>query len=262
VHDVRLMLTEDAWKEIAEVLHEVKRPDGRPPVPRDRMFLEAVLYSARTGMPWRDLPACFGKGEAVYNRFRRWEKNGGGRKLWAGLQHEPCTRAKQLFLDSTIVRAHQHAAGALKKKGGQAAQALGRARGGCSTTIHAGCIEETTGVSVILTGGEGSDMPGFGQVFAALPADHRLAYGVMDTGYDSNAIRATLTEHHMPPVIPPKKNRKEPITYDQALDRLREQGARFCNRLKQCRRIATRYDKLGNTYVACIPLVAALLIVK
>jgi hypothetical protein len=54
-------------------------------------------------------------------------------------------------------------------------------------------------------------MPGFEQVFAALPERHALEDGVMDKGYDSNAIRAKLQEHHINPVIPPRKNRKEPL---------------------------------------------------
>jgi transposase len=105
-------------------------------------------------------------------------------------------------------------------------------------------------------------MPGFVQVFAALPAAHSLKHGIMDKGYDSNAIRATLKEQHINPVIPPKKSRKEQIAYDKALYKLREQVERFFNRLKQFRRIATRYDKLGNIYLAFIHLVAALLVVK
>jgi hypothetical protein len=70
----------------------------------------------------------------------------------------------------------------VKKNGGQAAQALGRSRGGCSTKIHAACINETTGVACILTGGECSDMPGFEQIFAAWPEQHALADGVIDKG--------------------------------------------------------------------------------
>ena len=46
------------------------------------MFIEAILYIARTGIPWRDTPKCFGKWDAVYNRFRRWEKSGVWKKLW------------------------------------------------------------------------------------------------------------------------------------------------------------------------------------
>ena len=105
-------------------------------------------------------------------------------------------------------------------------------------------------------------MPGFEQVFAALPERHALEEGVMDKGYDSNAIRAKLQEHHINPVIPPRKNRKEPLAYDKALYKLREKVERFFNRLKQFRRIATRYDKLGNTYLAFIHVVAACLIIK
>jgi transposase len=79
------------------------------------MFIEAVLSRARTGTPWRDLPADFGHWDAVYNRFRRWEARGIWRQLWERLQTEDCRVALHLFIDATIVRAHQHAAGALKK---------------------------------------------------------------------------------------------------------------------------------------------------
>jgi transposase len=79
------------------------------------MFIAAVLYVARTGLPWRDMPAEFGRWDAVYHRFRRWESRGVWRQLWDHLQRGAFKVAKDLFIDSTIVRAHQHAAGALKK---------------------------------------------------------------------------------------------------------------------------------------------------
>ncbi|SRR6266571_4675292 len=82
-----------------------------------RIRYNQVLYLARTGTPWRDLPADFGHWDAVYNRFRRWEARGLWRQLWERLQQEDCplTRHIYIFIDATIVRAHQHAAGALKK---------------------------------------------------------------------------------------------------------------------------------------------------
>jgi len=113
--DVRLVLTDETWADIAEVLAQVKRKEGRPPAQSDRLCVEAVLYLARTGVPWRDLPKDFGHWDAVYNRFRRWEQSGVWRRLWAGLQQDKFKGARQMFIDSTIVRAHQHAAGALKK---------------------------------------------------------------------------------------------------------------------------------------------------
>jgi transposase len=116
---VRLVLTDEAWAEIAPTLATLKSRAGSPPALSDRMFLEAVLYLARTGTPWRDLPEDFGHWDAVYNRFRRWEARGIWRRLWEHLQAEDCPMARHLFIDATIVRAHQHAAGALKKTAGK-----------------------------------------------------------------------------------------------------------------------------------------------
>jgi transposase len=71
------------------------------------------------GFPGAISPQAFGKWDAVYNRFRRWEKRHVWQQLWHHLQSEEFSVAKQLFIDSTIVRAHQHAAGALKKTVGK-----------------------------------------------------------------------------------------------------------------------------------------------
>jgi transposase len=115
---VRLLLTDEAWAEIAPILTAIKSRAGSPPVLSDRMFIEAVLYLARTGTPWRDLPEEFGHWDAVYNRFRRWERRGLWRQLWERLQTDTSPQTRHLFIDATIVRAHQHAAGALKKTEG------------------------------------------------------------------------------------------------------------------------------------------------
>jgi transposase len=111
---VRLLFTDAAWAEIAPRL-AVKHKAGSSPELSDRLFLEAVLYVARTGIPWRDMPREFGHWDAVYNRFRRWDARGLWRQLWERLQRDACQVALHLFIDSTIVRAHQHAAGARKK---------------------------------------------------------------------------------------------------------------------------------------------------
>ena len=112
---VRLLVTDAVWAEIEPQLAALKHKAGSPPELSDRLFIEAVLYIARTGIPWRDLPREFGRWDAVYNRFRRWEGRGIWRHLWERLHHEGCHLAQHLFIDSTVVRAHQHAAGARKK---------------------------------------------------------------------------------------------------------------------------------------------------
>lgn len=123
--DVRLMLDDETWATLSAVIGEVKSRAGAPPETSDREFVEAVLYRARTGIPWRDLPKCFGAWDAVYQRFRRWQKRGIWQALFERLPGSALEAVKVLFLDSTIIRAHQHAAGAAKKKGGRKRKRLG-----------------------------------------------------------------------------------------------------------------------------------------
>jgi len=115
--DTRLLLTDAVWGRIAAALREIKHPAGAPPALTDREFVEAVLYLARTGVPWRDLPARFGAWDAVYNRFRRWEAAGYWRKLFERLPGSALGAVRAVFFDSTVIRAHPHAAGAPRKRG-------------------------------------------------------------------------------------------------------------------------------------------------
>jgi len=115
--DVRLLLSDESWKPIAAALRELKHPAGSPPAVSDRLFVEAILFLARTGTPWRDLPKCFGAWDAVYNRFRRWENRGIWRGLFERLPGADLETVKILLIDSTSIRAHPHAAGAPRKRG-------------------------------------------------------------------------------------------------------------------------------------------------
>jgi putative transposase len=99
-------------------------------------------------------------------------------------------------------------------------------------------------------------------VFAQVPPEPPLTHASMDKGYDSDGIREHLITQDIVPVIPPKSNRRAPRGYDKALYKLREKVERFFNKLKQFRRIATRYEKLSQTFLALIHLVAAWIMVK
>ena len=90
----------------------------------------------------------------------------------------------------------------------------------------------------------------------------QLTYGVMDKGYDSDQIRQHLQAHELTPVIPPRQSRKEPSLYDTEQYKLREKVERVFNKLKRFRRIATRYEKLRQTFLALIHLVASWVMIR
>ena len=109
-----MLLRDDQWVRIKPLLHGKEGDRGRTGTD-NRLFVEAVLWMARTGAPWRDLPPTFGPWNSVFRRFSRWADKGVWQTIFAALCEE--VDFEEVFLDSTIVRAHQHAAGASKKTG-------------------------------------------------------------------------------------------------------------------------------------------------
>ena len=108
----RSVVNDKFWSKLAPLLPGKKGDPGRSGFD-NRQFIEVVLYIARTGAPWRDLPASFGYWNSVYQRFARWEKKGIWERIFAEFSKD--ADFKDVFVDSTVVRAHQHAAGAEKK---------------------------------------------------------------------------------------------------------------------------------------------------
>jgi transposase len=108
----RYALRDDQWERIKDFL---PGRDGHVGVTAkdNRLFVEAVLYRYRAGIPWRDLPERVGAWKKVHTRFSRWAASGVWQKLFQTLA--AAANNEYVMLDSTIVRAHQHAAGARKK---------------------------------------------------------------------------------------------------------------------------------------------------
>jgi transposase len=111
---LRMVLRDDQWEKIEKLIPGKKGERGRPAA-NNRQFLEAVIWIARTGSPWRDLPIEFGPWNTVYIRFARWSDKNVWHNIFAVLRED--ADFEDVYLDSTVVRAHQHAAGAAKKKG-------------------------------------------------------------------------------------------------------------------------------------------------
>ena len=117
---MRYAITDEIWAVMGPRVESCKSRLGPAPELPDRMFFEAVLYWARTGVPWRDLPDVFGDWSAVYNRLRRWVASGRLERLFEEMASRPaCEGTVRVMIDSTIVRAHQHSAGASKKRAGR-----------------------------------------------------------------------------------------------------------------------------------------------
>lgn len=109
----RFELSDSEWERVKDRLPGRKETPGG--TGRDnRLFLDAVLWIARTGAPWRDLPERFGRWNTVFQRFNRWAKKRVWERLFELFQDPDL---EWLFIDSTVVRAHQHASGAKKKAG-------------------------------------------------------------------------------------------------------------------------------------------------
>jgi len=113
-------IRDEHWAVMEPILKEVCDPRGRACKQSERDFIEAVLWIARTGSPWRYLPPQLGNWNHVFVRFKRWERAGNWQRLWQALQADHLCDARRIFVDSTTVRAHQHAAGAPKKTPAQA----------------------------------------------------------------------------------------------------------------------------------------------
>lgn len=108
----RMWLRDEQWARIRDLLPGKASDPGRTAAD-NRVFVEAVLWMARTGSPWRDLPEEFGPWNSIFRRFARWSDTGVWQRVFRVLAAD--AQFREVYLDTTIVRAHQHSSGAPKK---------------------------------------------------------------------------------------------------------------------------------------------------
>lgn len=108
----RYELTDQEWEQIAPLLPPEKSCRSGRPSKDNRLMINAMIWIARSGAPWRDLPERYGSWSSVYSRFRKWIEDGILDNVFRVLSLD--AELDELFLDATIVRAHQHSAGAKK----------------------------------------------------------------------------------------------------------------------------------------------------
>jgi len=194
------------------------------------------------------LPERYGPPTTIYNRFNRWRKAG----VWDRLM-DVVTKAHDgnvRMIDTSIVRVHQQ--GATAKRGVEIDVWVAPAVGSRPKSMRSS-INKGGRVRVKLTAGQESDIASAPAMLADLPKGAML---LADKGYDANALRAAVSTQDAWANIPPKTNRKDPICFSPYLYKARNLIERFFNKIKHYRRIATRYDKLAENYLAALKLVA------
>jgi transposase len=239
---MRYELSDHEWGVIRPMLPN--KPRGVPRVD-DRRILNGIFWVWRSGAPWRDLPQSFGPHTTCYNRFVRWRRAGVWDQIMDALSaaHDVAVQ----MIDTSIVRVHQHGACIADNR----EQHMGRSRGGLTSKIHVVVDAAGLPMRLGLTPGEVHDNRLCSVLLAELQPRATL---LADRGYDADWIREFASRKGAWANIPPKRNRKEPICFSPHLYRARNLVERFFNRIKQCRRIATRYDKLAANYLAFIKL--------
>ena len=143
----------------------------------------------------------------------------------------------------------------LGRKKGEQNQAIGRSRGGRNTKIHAIADAKGRLLSILLTGGQAHDCPPAQRLIRRTKAAQKM---LGDRAYDSAELRQWLSERGTKPVVPNKSNRKQPFSFDRKAYKHRHRIENAFCRLKDFRRIATRYDRLARNFLASVCLVAAI----
>lgn len=160
------------------------------------------------------------------------------------------------MIDSTIVRAHQHAAGAV---GGQSHQAIGRSAGGLSSKLHLRSDSDGNPDIFDLTAGQDHDITKAFELTNDLPDGSSVA---ADKAYDCSDFRLALLYSNIEPVIPSRDNRLYKHPYDKEKYKIRYRIECFFNKLKQNRAFATRYDKLARSFLSGTALLCAMICLR
>ncbi|WP_407703474.1 IS5 family transposase [Streptomyces triticirhizae] len=266
-------LTDAQWARIEPLLPD--RTPKRGGRWRDhRQVIDAIAFKFQTGTQWVHLPEKYGNWRGVYNRLRMWALDGTWERVFTALVAQADAEEDlhwAVAVDSTIVRAHQHAAGARKKglrNGEPADHAIGRSRGGLTTKIHLAADGNCRPLAFHLTPGQAGDAPGFEPVMAAVRVPRatgrprtRPAMVLADKAYSSRAIRHHLRRRGIRAVIPVPADQAahrrrrgshggRPPAFDREIYKQRNTVERCINRIKHWRGLATRYDKTATIYLA------------
>lgn len=266
-------LSDQEWALLAPFMPEQKGPGH--PWKDHRPIVEGIFWILRTGAPWRDLPEKHGPWQTVYDRYVRWRKDGTREQILSCLQTQADLNGNidwSLFcIDGSHIRASRAAAGGRGQTEPDEPldHSLGRSRGGFGSKIHLVCDGKGNPISLWVTAGQVHDSTQFERTFNEVnicrPKGRprkRPDVIAADKAYSAQRIRAWLRNHNIKGVIPERSDQKKrraskpgrPLNFDKELYRSRNVVERLFGWLKECRRLATRYEKLTVNFIEMVKL--------
>ena len=218
---------------------------------KTRIFLEAVYFIMRTGAQWIELPKYYGNYKSVHRRFIYWVKKGIWNEILACFSND-CD-GESFMIDGSVIRAHACASG--YKEGQQEEQALGRSKGGFSTKIHA--LVDALGLPIrfILTPGQDSEIKQAPKLIEGIKNANILG----DKAFDCDKFIDQIKSQNCTPIIPPRKNRIVKRDVDYTLYKERHLIECFFSKIKQFRRIFSRFDKLAEAYMGFLAFASTII---
>ena len=257
-------MTDREWDTIRVYLPKMQSGKPGRPWADHRRTLNGILWVLYVGAPWRDLPLEYGKWQTVYGRFRRWCKDGIWEKIWKNLlkriDHKGLLDRTLWCVDGTIVRAHVSAVGgSLKTTTDAGANALGRSRGGYATKLHVACDGRGIPLGIVPTAGNINEPTQFITLMNSIPLGLQRKANCPealagDKAYVAKYIFHWISHRQIENVIPNRKNENKNPTFCKKTYRKRNVVERLIGKLKLFRRIATRYDKTVESYLAMIKI--------
>ena len=244
-------------EEIDVLFSLLPTPRGKQRVD-DNLVLSGIIFVLRTGCRWRDAPDVYGPHKTLYTRWRRWSKKG----LFIGvlahlallrMSRERNPKRKDAHMDATHCKAHPRACcGVCHTE--ELGRLIDKTKGGQNTKLHGICDGNGRIFAIHLTEGTASDYKGAKVLLEQLPKwIERLA---ADMGYDGDWVRDALECMGIEPCIPGRKNRVVDIEYDTEFYKERNKIERAFCRIKDWRRVATRYDRCPEMFESACALAA------
>jgi transposase len=210
-----------------------------------------LLFVLKEGAGWRSIDSPQVAWSTVYAHFRRWAQAGILAELSQMLPWQSIEGLRLGAMDSTHVKVHRSGS---NPAGGQAAQAIGTSRGGLNTKLHAIVATNGEPLAMSFTGGNNHDNPQAKGLITTMDSEAGVETLIADRAYDADATRKAIEQAGCEVCIPPKVNRRNPASYDQATFAKRHVVENFWEVLKRLRRISTRYEKLKQSFEAFVHL--------